>query len=76
MSGNIENYVVSVCHARLEAWLLVLNLMGISFTELLELACMALKVVVGSNAFYGVVPREGASERFAEANLTVSHRNT
>lgn len=37
---------------------------------------LALKVVVGSNAFYGVVPREGASEGFVEANLTASHRNT
>lgn len=37
---------------------------------------LAVKVVVGSKALYGVVPREGAPEGFVGVNLAVSHRNT
>lgn len=37
---------------------------------------LAVKVVVGSNVLYGVVPREGASEGCVGGNLAASHRNT
>lgn len=41
MPGNIEHCVVSVCHVRLEAQILVLSFVDINVTKLLELACMS-----------------------------------
>lgn len=37
---------------------------------------LAVKVVVGSNALYGVVPREGPSEGFVGLTMAVSYENT
>lgn len=56
------------------AQVLVLSLVDINVTQLLERGFpLAVKVVVGSNALYGVVSREGASEGFVGGNLAVSH---
>lgn len=37
---------------------------------------LAVKVVVGSNALYGVVPGEGPSEGFVGVTMAVSYENT